>query len=80
MCGPHVLPVSTYVSTVCSQQPLLNGQALFTAHYAFIHIAVAHGPSGSVVRATAGLDVPTLVVISRSECERWEPVAGGGQQ
>lgn len=46
-------PCELYVSTVCSQQPRLNGQALFTAHYAFIHIAVAHGLLGSVVRATA---------------------------
>lgn len=45
-------PCELYVSTVCSQQPRLNGQALFTAHYAFIHIAVAHGLLGSVVRAT----------------------------
>lgn len=46
-------PCELYVSTVCSQQPRLNGQAQFTAHYAFIHIAVAHGLLGSVVRATA---------------------------
>lgn len=45
-------PCELYVSTVCSQQPRLNGQAQFTAHYAFIHIAVAHGLLGSVVRAT----------------------------
>lgn len=62
-------PCELYVSTVCSQQPRLNGQALFTAHYAFIHIAVAHGLLGSVVRATAW-----LLMFPRWWVLQWFPV------